>query len=184
MNESAATHTGPLGSTVHVLRADADTVAPLAAIEWSRFFRRVCLDPVRRVVTLMPPSPPHEDLTGMLDRVVDAAASVLAGAARGIRDSRLRGPGEPPGTGMEPDCAFYAGGRARAFRAALIEGEDAASAFIERTAPDLVGGGRDHPRRHGQDRTLRRSRGAGALAAARLPGFMGAAGGFSRPSSR
>ena len=138
MNESAATHTGPLGSTVHVLRADADTVAPLAAIEWSRFFRRVCLDPVRRVVTLMPPSPPHEDLTGMLDRVVDAAASVLAGAARGLRHTRLRGPDEPPGTGMEPDCAFYVGGRARAFRAALIEGEDAASAFIERTAPDLV----------------------------------------------
>ena len=138
MNESATMHTGPLGSTVHVLRADADTVAALAALDWSRFFRRVCLDPVRGVVTLMSPSRPHEDLTGMLDHVVDAAASVLAGAARGLRHTRLRGPGEPPGTGMEPDCAFYVGGRARAFRAALMEGEDAASAFIQRTAPDLV----------------------------------------------
>ena len=46
-------HVGPLGSTVHVLRADAGTIAELAAIDWSRYFRRVCLDPVRGIVTLM-----------------------------------------------------------------------------------------------------------------------------------
>ena len=43
---TATTHAGPLGSTIHVLRADADTVAALAAIE--RFSRRVhvrALDP-------------------------------------------------------------------------------------------------------------------------------------------
>ena len=38
MSETATTHTGPLGSTVHVLRADADTIAELAAIDWSRHF--------------------------------------------------------------------------------------------------------------------------------------------------
>ena len=138
MNEPATMYTGPLGSTIHVLRADADTVAALAALDWNRFFRRVCLDPVRGVITLMSPSHPHEDLTGMLDHVVDAAASTLAGAVKGLRHTRLRGPGEPPGTGMEPDCAFYVGGRARGFRAALVEGKAAAIAFIERTAPDLV----------------------------------------------
>ena len=44
---------GPLGSTVHVLRADADTVAALATIDWNRQFRRVCVDPARGLITLM-----------------------------------------------------------------------------------------------------------------------------------
>ena len=39
---------------------------------------------------------------------------------------------------MEPDCAFYVGERARGYQAALLEGEEAADAFLERTAPDLV----------------------------------------------
>ena len=39
---------------------------------------------------------------------------------------------------MEPDCAFYVGERARGYQAALLEGETAADAFLERTAPDLV----------------------------------------------
>ena len=36
MNEPGTMHTGPLGSTIHVLRADADTIAELAAVDWSR----------------------------------------------------------------------------------------------------------------------------------------------------
>ena len=39
---------------------------------------------------------------------------------------------------MEPDCAFYVGERARAYSAALREGEAAADACLEHTAPDLV----------------------------------------------
>ena len=54
--------TGPLGSTVHVLHADAGTIAELAAIDWNRYFPRVCLDPVRGLITLMSPSHLHEDL--------------------------------------------------------------------------------------------------------------------------
>ena len=138
MNDPTTTYVGPLGSTVHVLRADADTIAELAAIDWNRYFRRVCLDPVRGLITLMSPSFSHDDLAGILDNVVDEAGSILAGATRGIRSTRLRGQGEPPGTGMEPDCAFYLGERARALRAAIVEGKAAADAFIERTAPDLV----------------------------------------------
>ena len=138
MSETATTQTGPLGSTVHVLRADADTVAELAAIDWNRYFRRVCLDPVRGLITLMSPSHTHEDLAKIFDDIVDEAGSILAGATKGIRSTRLRGQGEPPGTGMEPDCAFYLGDRARDFRAAIVEGKAAAEAFIERTAPDLV----------------------------------------------
>ena len=131
-------HAGPLGSTLHALRADAGTVAALAAVDWNRCFRRVRLDPVRGIITLMAPSFSHEDLTGFLEHIVDNAGSLLTGAAKGLRHTRLRGPGEPPGTGMEPDCAFYVGRRARDFRAALVEGEAAADVFIRQTAPDLV----------------------------------------------
>ena len=113
MNEPVTMHTGPLGSTVHVLRADAETVAALAGVDWSRHFRRVCLDPVRGVITLMSPSRLHEDLSLILDDIVDIAGSMITRGSKGLRSTRLRGRGEPPGTGMEPDCAFYVGERAR-----------------------------------------------------------------------
>ena len=138
MNAPATMYTGPLGSTIHVLRADAGTIAELAAIDWNRHFRRVCLDPVRGVITLMAPSRLHEDLSEILGHVVDAAGSAITGATKGIRSTRLRGRGEPPGTGMEPDCAFYVGERARGFYAARAEGEAALDAYVERIAPDLV----------------------------------------------
>ena len=138
MNEPATMHTGALGSVIHVLRADPETVAALATVDWNRHFRRVCLDPVRGLIMLTAPSHLHEDLTEILDRIVDAAGSTLAGAVKGLRSTRLRGRGDPPGTGLEPDCAFYVGKRARGFRAALVEGDAKAEAFLERTAPDLV----------------------------------------------
>ena len=131
-------HTGPLGSTIHVLHADAATVTELAAIDWSHHFRRVCLDPVRGIITLMSPSHPHEDLTTVFDDIVDAAGSALTGATKKLRSLRLRGQGEPPGTGMEPDCAFYVGERAKAYYAARDEGKAAVNAYVERVAPDLV----------------------------------------------
>ena len=131
-------HTGPLGSTIHVIRADAGTVAELAAIDWNRSFRRVCLDPVRGLITLMAPSRLHDELATILDHVVDVAASALGGAVKGLRTARLREPGAPPGTGMEPDSAFYVGERARAYRTALAAGKEAADAFFDENAPDLV----------------------------------------------
>ena len=138
MNHPATMHTGPLGSTIHVLRADPGTIAELAALDWNRSFSRVCLDPVRGLVTLMTPSRLHEDLTDIFGHLVDAAASMVAGAAKNLSHTRLRGRDDPPGTGMEPDCAFYLGDRARAYRAALAEGEAAADAFLDRTPLDLV----------------------------------------------
>ena len=138
MNPVPTSFTGPLGSTVHVLQADAETVAALAAVDWNRHFRRVCLDPARGLITLMSPSRLHEDLTTIFGDVVDVAAEILSGAGRGIGSTRLRGSGDPPDTGMEPDCAFYVGERADAYSAALREGEAAADAFLEHTAPDLV----------------------------------------------
>ena len=134
----ATMHVGPLGSTIHVLRADAGTIAELAAIDWNRSFRRVRLDPAGGLVTLMAPSRLHDELATILDDVVDIAASTLSGAVKGLLTARLREPGAPPGTGMEPDCAFYVGEHARAYREALAKGEDAADEFFEKTAPDLV----------------------------------------------
>ena len=55
MHTPATMHVGPLGSTIHIIRADADTIAALAAVDWNRRFRRVCLDPVRGLITLMEP---------------------------------------------------------------------------------------------------------------------------------
>ena len=138
MKQPATMHIGPLGSTFHVLHADAETVTALAAIDWNRHFRRVCLDPVRGLITLMSPSFPHEKLSDFLDHVVDVAGEKLAGTVETLCSTRLRRQGDPPGTGMEPDCAFYLGEQARDFRAACAEGVEAAEAFIERTAPDLV----------------------------------------------
>ena len=138
MNHDATTHEGPLGSTIHVLRADADTVAALAAVDWNRHFRRVWLDPVRGIIALMAPSHLHEDLTDLVDRIVDEAGSFVADAVKGLRSTRLRGRGEPPGTGMEPDCAFYVGERAMGYYAARHDGDSAVVEFVDRTAPDLV----------------------------------------------
>ena len=134
----ATMHTGPLGSTIHVLRAEAGTVAELAEVDWSRSFGRVCLDPARGLITLMAPSRLHDELATILDHFVDVAASALGGAVKGLRTARLREPGAPPGTGMEPDGAFYIGERARAYRAALAAGKEAADAFFDENAPDLV----------------------------------------------
>ena len=100
---------GPLGSTIHMLRAEAGTIAELARIDWNRSFSRVCLDPVRGLITLTTPSRLHEDLTDILTRIVDAAGSAITGSARNLRHTRLRAPADPPDTGMEPDCAFYLG---------------------------------------------------------------------------
>ena len=143
MNDSGAmqratTHTGPLGSTIHVIRADAGTVAELAAIDWNRHFRPVCLDPVRGLITLMSPSHPHEDLSTIFDDIVNVAGSVFTKAAKKLGSLRIRGQGEPPGTGMEPDCAFYVGDRARGYFKARREGQAAVEAYVERVAPDLV----------------------------------------------
>ena len=138
MKDAATMHEGPLGSTIHVLRADADTVAALAAVDWNRHFRRVRLDPVQGIITLMAPSHLHENLTELVDRIVDVAGSALTGAARGLRHTRLRGPGEPPGTGMEPDGAFYLGERARGYFTALREGASEVDDYVLRVAPDLI----------------------------------------------
>ena len=138
MNPPVTTHTGPLGSTLRVLRADAGTVAALAAIDWNRHFSLVGLDPVRGLITLMSASHRHGLWSVMLDDVVDIAGSTLTGASRGLRHSRLRGQDEPLGTGVEPDGSYYLGERVGGYIAALTAGDEAADTYFERTPPDLA----------------------------------------------
>ncbi|MCY4452012.1 MAG: Uma2 family endonuclease [Immundisolibacterales bacterium] len=138
MSAPATSLVGPLGSTIHVLRADAATIAELAGIDWSRHFGRVSLDPARGLITLMSPSRLHDDLSEILDDIVDLAADAFGRSSKGLRMTRLRPQGDPPGTGLEPDCSFYIGERADRYRLALMEGEAAADAFLEETGPDLV----------------------------------------------
>ena len=112
MNAPAATMIeGPLGSTFHVLRADAETVAALAAVDWNHHFRRVSLDPVRGLVTVMLPSFLHDNLADILRDVVSIASDTLHQAVTRTGTTRLRRRGDPPNTGLEPDCAFYLGKR-------------------------------------------------------------------------
>ena len=138
MNAPATSLVGPLGSTIHVLRADAATIAELAGIDWSRHFGRVSLDPARGLITLMSPSRLHDDLSEILSEIVDLASDAFGRTAKSLRMTRLRPRGDPPGTGLEPDCSFYVGERAERYRRALMEGEAAADAFLEELGPDLV----------------------------------------------
>ena len=67
-------------------------------------------------------SPLIGDLTGIFDEIVDVAAGRLGRVSRGLRSTHLRGRGEPPGSGMEPDCTFYIGERADGFLTARSPG--------------------------------------------------------------
>ena len=181
MNDSATMHVGPLGSTVHVLHADPGTIAGLAAVDWNRHFRRVCLDPVRGLIVLMTPSGLHENLTDIFDHIVDIAGSTLTGASKALRHTRLRRPGDPPGTGLEPDAAFYVGERAKGYRDALVEGAAAAEDFVIHTPPDVVV---EVEITHADEGRIGRYAdlgGAGAVAAARPQGHVGTSGPTSSP---
>ena len=102
MNRPVTTHTGPLGSTpLHVLRADAETVAALAAVDWNRHFSLVGLDPVRGLITLMSTSHRHGLWSGMLDEVVDIAEG--GGAHRTTTARRRRAGARGGGGGFSED---------------------------------------------------------------------------------
>ena len=105
MAETSTSFVGPPGSTIYDLRADADTVAALAGLDWTSRFRRVWLDPVGGIVVLMSPSSLREGLTRVFDDSVAAAADALGCAWTKLGSVRLRGK-VAPGTGMEPDCSF------------------------------------------------------------------------------
>ena len=48
-----------------------------------------------------------------------------------IRTPACAGRASPPGTGVEPDCAFYVGERAAGYYEAQAKGEDAVYDYLE-----------------------------------------------------
>ena len=152
--------TGPLGSTIHVLRADAGTIAELAAIDWNRHFPRVCLDPVRGIITLMAPSRLHDDLSGILDHVVEAAGSVLTGAARGLRSARLRGSGRAARHGDGAGLRVLRGRARQRVSGGPRRRGGGGRRLLRAHRAGSGGGGRDYARRRREGRALRRDGGA------------------------
>ncbi len=138
MKSPSTTITGPLGSTIHVLRVDAETIERLTVIDWNRHFPRATLDPVRGLISLMSPSRLHEGVADALDKIVDQAAAMIGRASTGLGSTRYRRKSEPAGTGLEPDCSFFIGAKVHAYLSALKISEAAADEFILETPPDLV----------------------------------------------
>lgn len=127
-----------LGSEYIAFQADESTILNLARLPLEQAFRRVVLDPVRGLVVLMSPSRTHEALARDVDTFVKAAADEFDISNSTLGATRWRGANDPQNTGNEPDCCYYLGENARAYRQARARGEDAADAFAFAHPPDLV----------------------------------------------
>ena len=127
-----------MGSKYLAFRADRETVLTFANLQLGRFFRRMLLDPVQGLVLLMAPDRLHEDTRGQIERVVDGFAALLGLSRAPLGSTRLRRLLDPQNTGAEPDCCFYLGANAAAYRQARAQGVEAADHFMLRHPVDLV----------------------------------------------
>ncbi len=131
--------TGPMGSQFH--RIDGiplDMMGRLADMDWNLAGRRVMIDAAQGIICWMSPSSVHEDISRAADRVVEHAGT-LSGKQVVIKGgTRWKRPGDPEGTGLEADAAFYVGGNADAWFAAAKDGDRAILDFESVTPPDLV----------------------------------------------
>jgi len=135
---TCVTEVGSLGSKVVTFETDAETVAAIARLDLSAEFGPVLLDPGHGIVSLTRPSIRHERLVAAVDEWIRGAICARGEAGQSLRGMRLRGPAEPPGTGVEAAGAFYIGESARGYHEARRNGEDAAEAFVLETPPELV----------------------------------------------
>ena len=135
---TCVTEVGSLGSKVVTFETDAETVAAIARLDLSGEFGPVLLDPGHGIVSLTRPSVRHERLVAAVDEWLREAICARGEAVQSLRGVRLRGPAEPPGTGVEAAGAFYIGESARGYHEARRNGEDAARAFVLETPPELV----------------------------------------------
>ena len=127
-----------VGSKYLAFRADRETVLTFANLQLGRFFRRMLLDPVQGLVMLMAPDRVHEDTRGQIERVVDGFAALLGLGRAPLGSTRLRRLLDPQNTGAEPDCCFYLGANAAAYRQARAQGVEAADQYVLRHPVDLV----------------------------------------------
>ena len=127
-----------VGSKYLAFRADRETVLTFADLQLGQFFRRMVLDPARGLVMLMAPDRVHEDTRGHLERVVDGVAALLELSRVPLGSTRLRRLLDPRNTGAEPDCCFYLGANAVAYRQARARGVEAADRYVLHHPLDLV----------------------------------------------
>ena len=127
-----------MGSKYLAFHADRETVLTFANLQLGQFFRRTVLDPVRGLVMLMAPDRVHEDTRGQIERVVDGVAALLGLGRAPLGSTRLRRLPDPQNTGAEPDCCFYLGANAAAYRQARAQGVEAADHYVLHHPLDLV----------------------------------------------
>ena len=131
----------------------------------------------------MSPSRLHDDLSEILSEIVDLAADAFGRTSKSLRMTRLRPRGDPPGTGLEPDCSFYVGERAERYRLCPEGRRSCRRRLLGGAGPGPRRRGRGHPRGQGQGRPLRGPRSAGVLADPGAAGRSGGGGGPLRPAT-
>ncbi len=131
--------TGSMGSRVHRIDSiPVDMMERLAGMDWNRAGRRVMIDAAQGIISWMSPSSVHENIARATDRVVEIAGSLSGKQVVVMGGTRWKRPGDPKGTGVEADAAFYVGGNAEAWYAAAKTGKRAVLDFESDTPPDLV----------------------------------------------
>ena len=131
--------TGSMGSEFRSWRFRPQEIPALAEkVDWNAFGRRVFIDPVTGLITMMNPSPTHEGYAGGVEDMVKALGRAGKLPTASLRQTRWRGPGDPDRTGAEPDACFYLGEKALAWQEAAMAGHTAADAFADTVPPDLV----------------------------------------------
>ena len=131
--------TGPMGSQFH--RIDSIPLymmERLAGMDWNLAGRRVMVDAAQGIICWMSPSSVHEVNAKATDRLVEIAGSLLGKQVVLLGGTRWKRPGDPEGTGLEADAAFYVGGNAEAWYASAKTGKRALQDFESATPPDLV----------------------------------------------
>ncbi len=131
--------TGPMGSQFHrIVDVPENMMERLARMDWNQAGRRVMIDAASGIISWMSPSSVHEDFAEAAREVVRLAGSLLEQQVVLKGGTRWKLPGDPKGTGLEADAAFYIGGNAEAWYAAAKDGDQAILDFESVTPPDLV----------------------------------------------
>ena len=129
---------GSMGSEYTSFHVPREYIPRMAGLDWSSAARRVFIDPVTGLITLMSPSSEHERYAGGADRLADRLGEAYGIRVLGLGSTRWRRPGDLEHTGAEPDACYYIGEKALAWDRADGEGVDALEAFEACTLPDLV----------------------------------------------
>ena len=127
-----------LGSHYLAFHTDRETVLAFAALNLENLFRRVVLDPVQGLIMLMSPGRVHETTREQIGDVVKDLIGLLGLKRASLGSTRLRRITDPDNTGIEPDCCYYVGEKAQAYRQAEREGDAAADNYVLHHPLDMI----------------------------------------------